>query len=373
MTDNIDLVIVQTIETAAMPKGQICSIKLNRPQAINALNYEMVSAIKEALIAGLTNENLKLVIVEHVGGRGFCAGGDIAMLKQSGASDGKAAQAFFHSEYQIKHLIANYPKPYLAFMDGIVMGGGVGISIHGDYRIATENTIFAMPETGIGLLPDVGGGWFLPRLKNHIGIYLALTGARLRAADCIEAGIATHFVNADKLPKLKTAIENAPSLIEKNIENILGEYNENAGDLDLLSKKNQENIARHFAFGTMQEIFASLGDDENLWAQAQLALLKTKSPQTLVLALEQLQRGAKMKNLAEVLAMEYRLSTRVIALHDFQEGVRAMIIDKDFKPKWHDKSIYDVDMEKINALFAPLTDYEEWETSCPPLVGGPRF
>lgn len=341
-------------------KSDILTIKLNRPQAINALNYDMVSTIKAALLAGHNDKNLKAVIIDHASGRGFCAGGDIAMLKQSGAGDGHEARAFFNAEYQLNHLIANYPKPYIAIMDGITMGGGVGISVHGSFRIATENTIFAMPETGIGLLPDVGGGWFLPRLKGHIGTYLALTGARLRAADCMESGVATHFVASTNLPNLKAALRSATDLDHENISKILSEYHEPIAELDLLNPKNQELIACHFRHETMQEIYTSLESDKNLWAGAQLALLKTKSPQTLVLALEQLKRGAKVASLAEDLAMEYRLSTRVIALPDFQEGVRAMIIDKDFEPKWHDKSIYDVDMKKINALFAPLMDYDEW-------------
>jgi enoyl-CoA hydratase len=340
--------------------GKVRTIKLNRPEAINALNIEMVSALRSTLVDGLKLKHLKAVMVEHAVGRGFCAGGDIAMLRESGATNGDAARAFFHAEYQTNHLIANYPIPYVAFMDGITMGGGVGLSIHGTFRVATQNTIFAMPETGIGLLPDVGGGWFLPRLKSRIGTYLALTGARIRAADCLEAGIATHFVKSENLPAVKHAILNEPELSKGAIEEVLNQYAEPAGDLDLLSVANQKQIATHFCFDNVRDIFASLSQSDDIWAQSQLALLKTKSPQTLVLAIEQLRRGNEMASLEDVLAMEYRLSTRVISLHDFQEGVRAVLIDKDLKPIWNDKTIEDVNPDFISNLFAPLIEYDEW-------------
>ncbi|MDD9841787.1 MAG: enoyl-CoA hydratase/isomerase family protein, partial [Alphaproteobacteria bacterium] len=169
-------------------------LTLNRPQALHALNYDMCKIMLDALMAWRGDDKVQAVWIDHAAGtRGFCAGGDVRALAESGQADAKQACAFFHLEYRLNHLIKTYPKPIIAILDGVTMGGGVGISVHGTYRVATQNTLFAMPETSIGLMPDVGGGWFLPRLPGQIGMWLALTGSRLKAADCLSIGLVTHF------------------------------------------------------------------------------------------------------------------------------------------------------------------------------------
>src|SRR4029450_6460533 len=196
---------------------RIGRIRLNRPQAIHALTRAMCDTMSEALLKWLDDPAVEAVVIDHAEGRGFCAGGDVVMIAKSGTADGKDARAFFFSEYRINHLLFHYPKPTVAIMDGITMGGGVGIVLPCDFRIATENTRLAMPETGIGLFPDVGGGWYLPRLPGRVGEYMALTGSRLDAADCLYLGLATHYVEQASLEELHERILKAPSRLKGTI------------------------------------------------------------------------------------------------------------------------------------------------------------
>ncbi|MEL6416415.1 MAG: enoyl-CoA hydratase/isomerase family protein, partial [Pseudomonadota bacterium] len=193
--------------------GGVGYITLNRPEALHALNFDMCESILAALRVWALDPNVHMVMIDHAeGSRGFCAGGDIAMLRESGLSDGKEARAFFAEEYRMNAMIKAFPKPYLAVMDGVTMGGGFGLSVHGSHRIATERTLFAMPETGIGLFPDVGGGWFLPRLRGELGTWLALTGERLKGADVAAARVGTHFLPSELIPNLKAQIAEADFL-----------------------------------------------------------------------------------------------------------------------------------------------------------------
>jgi len=201
--DHMDAATVETEDVLVRREGGIGKIILNRPKALHALNLQMCEAILAALNAWKSDDSVQLVLVTHAeGSRGFCAGGDIRMLAESGASDGSEARAFFAVEYRLNAAVKAFPKPYVAIMDGVTMGGGVGLAVHGSHRIATERTLFAMPETGIGLFPDVGGGWFLPRLRGELGTWLALTGARLKGADVAAARVATHFLPSDLIPSL---------------------------------------------------------------------------------------------------------------------------------------------------------------------------
>lgn len=338
--------------------GAIMHVRLNRPKTIHALNLNMVQIITGALLAAKADEACKCVIIDHFDGRGFCAGGDIAMLKQSGAGDCVEARAFFYAEYQMNHLIHQFPKPIISFLDGITMGGGVGLSIHGKYRIATPNTVFAMPETGIGLFPDVGGGWFLPRLEGHIGIWLALTGARLKAGDCLEAKIATQYISTENIDNLKTNIASYYSEQTNTPPNLLCEE---APAPILLNDDNKAKITRHFCHETIEDIFTSLRDDESEWAKDTLVTLMAKSPQTLKIALKQMLIGKNLADFAQNMVMEYRIGCRVIALNDFQEGVRALIIDKDNRPNWLPKTAHEVDDKLLDEIFAPLPEQEEWQ------------
>ncbi len=338
-------------EVLTRVEGPIGRMTLNRPKALHALNFGMCRTMTEALLAWRDDPAVEAVLLDHAGERGFCAGGDIRMIAESGAGDASEAKAFFHAEYRLNHLMFAYPKPITAIVDGIVMGGGVGISEPAAVRIATERTTYAMPETGIGLFPDVGGGWFLPRLPGETGTWLALTGARLKAADTVALGIHTHFVPAERIEALKAAILTGQT-------DAASRHARDAGPPPLAPHRN--SIDRLFAHDAVETILEALEKDGSDWALAQLASLQTKSPQSLKVTLRQLRAGRRMTNFAEVMAMEYRLGGRVVRTHDFQEGVRAVIVDKDNAPQWSPSSLAEVSDAAIDALFAPLTADEEW-------------
>jgi len=294
--------------------------------------------------------------------RGFCAGGDIAMLAKSAQGDCREAEQFFHTEYRLNHLLFVYEKPVIAFIDGIVMGGGVGISDPARFRIATERTSYAMPETGIGLFPDVGGGWFLPRMPGRTGAWLATTGARIKGADCAAIGIATHYMAADKLDAVKARIIADPDG--------LGEILDEMADTPPPSawEAQRADIDRLFASDRYEDILAALQADGSEWAQAQLAVLATKSPQTIKVALRQMAEGAALTDFADNMRNEYRIGCHVIRRPDFAEGVRAVIFDKDNAPKWNPATPEEVTDDLIDSLFAPLPPDKEW-TPLPGLGG----
>ena len=346
-------------------QGQLGVLTLNRPEALHALDGQMVEIMTEALLAWAKDPAITGVMVDHAGPRGFCAGGDIRMLAESGAKDGQEARDFFYHEYRLNHLIAHYPKPYVAILDGVTMGGGVGISVHGPFRIGTERTLFAMPETGIGLFPDVGGGWFLPRLAGEIGMWLALTGTRLKAADCVAAGIVTHFVPSELLDAAKAQVAGAMSTHTplSALKSGLAALDEGAGRLQHLTPETLAIINRCFNRESVEAIMAALSSDESEWAHEQARVLAQKSPQTLKVAFRQLREGRAATDFAAHMAMEYRIGARVVRRHDFLEGVRAVIIDKDQAPKWHPATLAEVDDALLDAIFAPLDPRKgpEWE------------
>ncbi|PQM28742.1 enoyl-CoA hydratase [Sphingopyxis lindanitolerans] len=335
-------------------EGRIGRISLNRPKAIHALNLAMCEAMIAALVQWQDDDAVEAVIIDHSEGRGFCAGGDIRMLAESGAKDGKEARAFFHTEYRLNHLLFTYAKPVAAFMDGITMGGGVGISQPAKYRVATDHTRFAMPETGIGLFPDVGGGWYLPRLEGRVGAFLALTGARLDGAECLALGLATHYLPSERLAEAKARIAAHPD----RIGGILGELSVTAPPAAITSRI--DKINRLFASDTYEDILAALEADGGEWAGKELDALRTKSPQTCKVALRQLKEGGAMTDFAEQMRQEYAIGARVVQMHDFLEGVRALIIDKDNSPQWDPPTPEAVTDAWIDAIFVPLPDDEQW-------------
>lgn len=338
-------------------------ITLNRPTALHALNTLMCAAMIDALVAWRDDPSIHAVLLDHAPGtRGFCAGGDIRMIAESGAGDGREARAFFHTEYRLNHLLFHYPKPIVALIDGVTMGGGVGISMPARFRIATENTTYAMPETGIGLFPDVGGGWYLPRKPGAIGMWLALTGARLKAADCLIAGIATHFMPTEILAAARAQIAGAAQTHDatRALESGLEALSESAGKPKELTPENIERINRIFSQDSVEAILAALGGDMSEWAHGQLATLSTKSPQALKVSFRQMREGAAMASFTDEMRSEYRIASRVCALHDFQEGVRALIIDKDNSPVWKPATLDGVTHALLDEIFAPLPDGEEW-------------
>jgi enoyl-CoA hydratase len=329
-------------------------LTLNRPKALHALNTQMCRLMTDALLAWRADPAVKAVLLDHAGERGFCAGGDIRMIAESGAGDGALAREFFREEYRLNALLYSYEKPVVAVMDGVTMGGGVGISAPAAYRIATERTVFAMPETGIGLFPDVGGGWFLPRLPGETGMWLALTGARLKAADCLLVGVATDFVPQAEVEALKGELLARPDAIDT----VLTEFEGDAGDPPLAAHR--EAIDDLFGGESVEAIFAALAADGGDWAKAQLAVLETKSPQALKVAFRQLRQGRDIQSFAAEMAVEYRLATRVSATPDFREGVRAVILDKDNRPRWRPPTLDGVTEQRLDALFEPLPAGEEW-------------
>ena len=329
-------------------------ITLNRPGALHALTTNMCRLMTDALLAWRDDPEVALVMFDHSGERGFCAGGDIRMLADSGAGDGREAREFFFIEYRLNDLLFRYPKPTLAIMDGITMGGGVGLAQPCRYRLATERTTFAMPETGIGLFPDVGGGWYLSRMPDHLGLWLALTGARIKAADCELLGIATDFVESARVAELKAAIMADP----EGVETLLTEFEADAGRPPIAA--HQDEIARIFGADSVEAIVGGLEAAGSDWALEQLKTLATKSPQTLKVAFRQLQLGRAATTFADNMAVEYRIGARVVQRHDFLEGVRAVIVDKDNAPKWDPPTLEAVSEDLLDGIFAPLPSAEAW-------------
>jgi enoyl-CoA hydratase len=344
-----------TSDVLTRVEGKAGWISLNRPAAIHALTLDMVHAMTTALIGWRDDPAVEVIIVDHVEGRGFCAGGDIAFLRNSALNDdGASGREFFHDEYQLNHLLFTYPRPVVAFMDGITMGGGVGISQPATYRVATESTRFAMPETGIGLFPDVGGGWHLSRLPGRVGPFLALTGARIDGADCLAVGLATHYLPADALSMAKQEIaRNATQIAE-----VLSRHSVGAPIARIV--ENRGRIDRLFASDRYEDILAALESDGSDWANKELSVLQTKSPQTCKVALRQLAEGAKMMEFEDNMRMEYRIASRVLTRHDFIEGVRAVIVDKDNKPQWNPATPEGVTEELLDSIFSPLPADQEW-------------
>ena len=341
-------------EVITQIENKVGRIRLNRPAAIHALTHGMCSAMIAALTEWRANSSVKAVMIDHSEGRGFCAGGDIRLLSESAAGDGSAARAFFHEEYRLNHLLFAYQKPTVAFMDGITMGGGVGLSMPCKYRIATENTRFAMPETGIGLFPDVGGGWYLSRLPGRAGQFLALTGARLDGAECHYLGLATHYIPHDSLEDVKAQIAAKPD----RIEGILGTASVTPPPARIADNLVQLN--RMFASDRLEDIIATLEADDSEWSKSELATLQTKSPQTCKVALRLLAQGAKMQDFADEMRQEYAIAARVVQRHDFLEGVRAVLIDKDNQPRWDPATPEGVTDQMLNTIFAALPDNEAW-------------
>ena len=332
-------------------RGRAGIVTLNRPKALNALNGNMVAMMHPQLVAWANDPAVELVIVRAAGEKAFCAGGDIRQLHDWGKAGDPAARAFYHDEYRLNAYIKRYPKPYVALTDGIVMGGGVGLSAHGSHRVAGERLMFAMPETGIGFFPDVGGTFFLPRMPGKVGTWLALTASRLGQADALWSGFATHAAASADFAAITDA------LCEK-------------GDPDttLAGFARAESrpsvpallpvIDRCFGGDTVEAILARLDAETGEhadWTAKQASTIRQKSPTSLKIALRQMQAGAAA-DFEECMRTEYRIVSRVIRGVDFFEGVRAVIIDKDNAPRWQPARLEDVSGGVIDAYFAPLPE-----------------
>jgi enoyl-CoA hydratase len=326
---------------------------LNRPQALNAVTLGMVRAFTRQLAEWRDDPSITRVILTAAGGRAFSAGGDIRALYDAGRSGRHGDMlAFYGEEYVLNTIIKTYPKPYVALIDGIVMGGGVGLSVHGSHRVAGDRFLFAMPEVSIGFFPDVGATWFLPRLPGQLGAYCALTGERLGADDGIAAMVATHRVASSRFPDLIDALCGAVS-----VDATLAAFAEPAGDGKLAA--NRSAIDRLFKSDRVEDILTALDADADAFATTTAATIRLKSPTSLKLALAQMRAGAAL-SFQECMQTEFRIVSRVIHGHDFYEGVRAVIVDKDNAPRWQPATLADVSDAEIARHFAPLPNDGEW-------------
>ena len=306
------------------------------------------------------------------GEKAFCAGGDIRAVTEAGRAGEPLAQEFFRQEYQLNHAISAFPKPYVAIIDGITMGGGVGLSVHSPFRVATERTLFAMPETFIGLFPDVGGSFFLPQLPDRLGLFFSLTGHRLKGRDVYHAGIATHFVSTAALPILREKMADlCPQLLTLDLSGRLELVRQL---LDSLHSESELESAQPFSLeshralidsafsqGTVEGIIAALQAEGGEWGAKQAAILGKMSPTSLKITHRQLIEGAKLDSLAECLKMEYRMSQWCMRGHDFYEGVRAVLVDRDNQPVWSPATLEEVTEEIVGRHFAPLAADSEWQ------------
>jgi len=331
-------------------KGKAGIVRLTRTSALNALTHKMILALDRALQAWESDDDVAVVIVEGEG-RAFCAGGDVVAAYKAG-QEGTPAFDFFRDEYRLNARIGRFPKPYVSLLNGIVMGGGAGISIHGSHRIVTENTLFAMPETGIGFFPDVGGSAFLPHLHDNFGYYLALTGNRIRWGDCLQSGIATHAVAASDLDDLRDDL-----IAKADIDAALARAQ--YPDFET-SPETRNVIAESFEHATLAECIEALqkaAANGSKPATDILTVLATRSPTSVAVTCRQIADGRAL-DLDDCMRMEYRIASRMLAGHDFYEGVRAVLIDKDGAPVWQPASIDEVKPETVNAYFANLGERE---------------
>ena len=330
-------------------KGTLGLITLNRPKALNALTLSMVREIHPQLKKWENDSSVKNVLIKAEGEKAFCAGGDIRALHDWGKNNDEEAVGFYREEYILNQYIKRYPKPYISLVNGIVMGGGVGLSVHGSHRIAGENYSFAMPETGIGLFPDVGGSFFLPRLSFEAGTYLALTGNRIKAADAIFLGTATNFIRSENFSNLINDL----SKDENDPKNVIEKYSVEPGKSEF--KEISLFCNKIFKADTVEKIIENLTEENSDLSKKILSTIEQKSPTSLKVALRSLRLGKNI-SFEDCMQMEFRMVNKVMNDHDFYEGVRALIIDKDNKPSWKPSSISEVEENFVDKFFSSLDD-----------------
>jgi enoyl-CoA hydratase/carnithine racemase len=330
--------------------GDLGIITLNRPKALNSLNHDMAEAIYKHLLVWEAASHIKAVVIRAVEGRAFCAGGDLRLTYERMKTEDPAMADFFRDEYQLNRKIFHYSKPYIALLDGITMGGGVGISIHGSHRVATDNLLFAMPETGIGFFPDVGGSYFLPRLASHIGYYLGLTGARISADDCVQTGIATHKVAQHALPALIHELAEQPFMGEARsaVSTIIEQFQIPVVSTTLINQA--DRINQYFSADNMEDILHALQKSHDAFCKDAVEMIAKKSPTSLKVSLLAMQKGSRM-NFDDCMQQELILVTHFLKSHDFAEGIRAVIIDKDQRPVWKPASLSAVSEDEVKAYF----------------------
>jgi enoyl-CoA hydratase len=334
--------------------GRAGVIALNRPKALNALTLGMIHGIIGALRTWAADPAITHVIIRQSGGRAFCAGGDLRAQYDAGrAGEFDRAIGFYRDEYRMNRMIKRYPKPFVALIDGIVMGGGAGVSVNGTYRVGTENLLFAMPEVGIGLFPDVGGTYFLPRIRHQVGLFLALTGERIGIADALWSGIITHHVSARDLPGLADGLANAP-----DVRQILDSCAKAPGPSSLAEKA--ADIERLFSGERLSDVLSALraaAAEGNAFAKATEEKIYSRSPTSIAVTFRALHEGRNME-FEDCMRQELGIAKRMVRGHDFYEGVRAVIIDKDNSPRWRPSTIQEISRNEIDEYFESATSEE---------------
>ncbi|RDI38948.1 enoyl-CoA hydratase/isomerase family protein [Aquicella lusitana] len=341
-------------EETAGAGGHLGLITLNRPEVLNSLNHSMINAMYGQLQKWAVADHIKAVIIRAADGRAFCAGGDLRSTYDRFKKHDPSLANFFRDEYQLNRTIFHYPKPYVALLDGITMGGGVGISIHGSHRVATDRLLFAMPETGIGFFPDVGGTYFLPRLPSKIGFYLGLVGARITSDDCVALGIAQHQVPREKLEDIIQGIaeQSFSNDARQSVSEVIAQFATPAKPSPLMEQ--QDAIRQCFSVNTVENLIKALHECSNPICQESVAAILKKSPTSLKITLRALQEGAKL-DFDACMRQEFRLVCRFLQGDDFIEGIRAVIIDKDQTPHWKPNKLEAVSLDEVEKYFAPVT------------------
>jgi enoyl-CoA hydratase len=339
--------------------GSLGHILLNRPRAMNSLTFGMVTAMRTQLDAWSTNPGIETVVITGAGDRGLCAGGDIVSLYQAIQSDEAAAATFWAHEYALNLVIARYPKPYVAIMDGVVLGGGVGVSAHGSVRVVTERTKIGMPEVGIGFVPDVGGTWLLSRAPGELGTHAGLTGGSFSGADAIELGLADHFVASDHVDEFVDA------LASMSAHDALLRFASDAPPSALAAARPwiDECYSSNDAIDILGRLAASANDE----ARASAEVIRSKSPTAVAVTLESIRRAHASATLAEVLETEYRVSVHFAEGTEMPEGIRAQVIDKDRTPRWSPPTLAQVTRHEVESYFAPLVQGELGLSTSTPL------
>ena len=346
-------------DVITVKEGHAGRLRLNRPKALHSLNRQMVRDMASALIEWRDDPNVRIILIDHAEGRGFCAGGDVVGISQNAEGQDTAARAFFFDEYRLNHLEYTYPKPGVAFMDGVTMGGGVGIACPCRHRVVTERTVLAMPETTIGIFPDVGGGRYLSRLRGRLAQFLALTGARLDGAECLRLRLGTHYLPSGRLEEAKERIIEQPFRTQAVLDELSEVY---VPDAKIMG--NLEKIDRYFASDVLEDILdaldagAAAGDD---WAADQAETIRRKSPMACKVSLKLLQESPYQLHFVDEMRMEYGIMVRLIHHPDFKEGVRALLIDKDNKPNWRPTNPRVIGDRDVEAFFEPLPAEEQWQ------------
>ena len=344
-------------DVLTIKEGAAGRLRLNRPQALHSLTRQMVRDMADALIGWRNDPDVRIILIDHAEGRGFCAGGDVVGISRAVEQDDAPARAFFFDEYRLNHLEYTYPKPGVAFMDGVTMGGGVGISCPCRYRIATERTLFAMPETTIGLFPDVGGGRYLSRLRGRLAQFLALTGHRLSGAECLALRLATHFIPSDRLDDAKQRIIDQPFRTQAVLDEL-----SDTQVLDAPIMGRLETINRCFAFDRLEEILVALdAEPDDPWCSDQAAIIRSKSPMSCKVSLKLLVESQYQLHFLDEMRLEYAIMVRLIRHPDFREGVRARLVDKDNMPVWRPADPAAISDADVDRFFAPLPLDEQWQ------------